>query len=86
MEIKSGAAIATSWLSHSGRIKADLPDVSSAAVVYGGDQRLHRSAGDGVPLRDFAQYLAALDPRHRRSPRPASTSNPAAGSFAVSAP
>ena len=62
VEIKSGATIANSWLSHLGRIKADLPDVSSAAVVYGGDQRQHRSAGDVVPLRDFAQYLAALDP------------------------
>lgn len=61
VEIKSGATLHTSWFSHLARIKRDLPAVSAAALVYGGTQRQHRTAGEAVPLRQFAEYLTALD-------------------------
>ncbi len=62
VEVKSGATFHTSWISRLERIKRDLPDVSAAALVYGGSQRQRRTAAEVVPLKQFAEFLATLDP------------------------
>ena len=61
VEIKSGQTLHTSWFSRLTRINRDLPDISAAALVYGGSQRQHRTAGEAVPFTHFAEYLTTLD-------------------------
>ena len=61
IEIKSGATVVGAWFSRLNRIRRTLPGISSTALVYGGDDRQHRAAGDVVPLVRFAEYLATLD-------------------------
>ncbi|MCY4630099.1 MAG: DUF4143 domain-containing protein [bacterium] len=61
VEIKSAATVSGAWFARLGRIRRTLPDVSSAAIVYSGAEYQHRTAGDVVPLGQFADYLTALD-------------------------
>jgi len=43
------------------RIKRTVPGISSAAIVYGGDQTQARSDATAVPLAEFAALLGDLD-------------------------
>lgn len=61
VEIKSGATVSGAWFARLGRIRRTLPEVSSAAIVYGGTERQHRTAGDVVPLGQFAEFLTTLN-------------------------
>ena len=62
VEAKSGATLHTSWISRLKLISRDLPDISAAALVYGGSQRQHRTTAEIVPLGQFAEFLTTLDP------------------------
>ena len=44
------------------RLIGQYPVLTITGPRQSGKTTLCRSAGDVVPLRDFAQYLAALDP------------------------
>jgi hypothetical protein len=61
VEIKSGATLAGAWFAGLRRISRTLPGISSAAIVYGGDQLQERSDATAVPLPEFSALLASLD-------------------------
>ena len=61
VEIKSGATLAGAWFAGLRRIKRTVPGISSAAIVYGGDQTQARSDATAVPLAEFAALLGDLD-------------------------
>ncbi|MCY3807737.1 MAG: ATP-binding protein [bacterium] len=61
IEIKSGRTVASDWFAAPARLAGTLPEVTAQAVVYGGAERQHRTAGHVVPLGQFAEFLAALD-------------------------
>lgn len=61
VEIKSGMTVASDWFNPLGRIAADLPQITTRAVVYGGAECQRRTAGDVVPWADFADYLDRID-------------------------
>lgn len=57
IEIKSGATINSDFFSALGKVAELVPDVTVRAVVHGGTQRQSRSAGEAIPLADFAALL-----------------------------
>ena len=61
VEIKSGATLTGAWFAGLRRIKSAVPSVSSAAIVYGGDQPQVRTDATAVPLADFSTLLDNLD-------------------------
>jgi len=61
IEIKSGRTVASDWFAGPARLAGTLPGITAQAVVYGGAERQHRTAGDVVPLGQFAEFLANLD-------------------------
>ena len=61
VEIKSGATLTGAWFAGLGRIKRTLSGISSAAIVYGGDQTQQRSDATAVPLPEFSALLGELD-------------------------
>lgn len=61
VEIKSGATLAGAWFAGLRRVGRTLPDVSSAAIVYGGDQTQARSDATAIPLPEFSALLSDLD-------------------------
>lgn len=61
VEIKSGATLAGAWFAALRRIQRTIPAVTSAAIVYGGDQVQERSDATAVPLSQFSAHLASLD-------------------------
>ncbi|WP_419946045.1 ATP-binding protein [Candidatus Poriferisodalis sp.] len=61
VEVKSGATLAGAWFAGLRRIQRSIPGVSSAAIVYGGDQSQERSDATATPLAEFASLLRDLD-------------------------
>ena len=61
VEVKSGATITGSWFAGLRRIKRTIPGISSAAIVYGGDQPQVRSDATAVPLAEFTALLGDLE-------------------------
>ena len=61
IEIKSGRTVASDWFAGPARLAGSLPGITAQAIVYGGSERQHRTAGDVVPLGQFAEFLATLD-------------------------
>ena len=61
VEIKSGATVAGAWFAGLGRIKRTIPDVSSTAIVYGGNAPQTRTGAAAVPLGGLAELLAGFD-------------------------
>lgn len=61
VEIKSGATLTGAWFAGLRRIKRTIPGISSAVIVYGGDQPQERTDATAVPLADFAALLSDLD-------------------------
>ena len=57
VEIKSGATINSDFFSALGKVAELVPNVTVRAVVHGGTQRQSRSAGEAIPLADFAALL-----------------------------
>ena len=57
IEIKSGATINSDFFSSLGKVAELVPNVTVRAVVHGGTQRQSRSAGEAIPLADFAALL-----------------------------
>ena len=57
IEIKSGATINSDFFSALGKVAELVPNVTVRAVVHGGTQRQSRSAGEAIPLADFAALL-----------------------------
>ncbi|MCQ3812783.1 MAG: hypothetical protein KTV68_19785 [Acidimicrobiia bacterium] len=62
MEIKSGATISSAWFAGLRRIRRTIPDISSAAIVYGGGQSQQRTDATAVTLTELAAHLNSLDP------------------------
>lgn len=62
VEIKSGATISAAWFAGLRRIRRTIPDISSAAIVYGGDLFQERADATVVTLTEFAALLNSLDP------------------------
>ncbi len=61
VEIKSGATISAAWFAGLRRIRRTIPDISSAAIVYGGDLFQERTDATAVTLTEFAALLNSLD-------------------------
>lgn len=68
IEIKSGVTVGSDWFDSVNRIARSLPQVTTKAVVYGGQDRQQRKAGEVVPLTHLAELLRSLD---SEVPRPA---------------
>ncbi|MCQ3810264.1 MAG: hypothetical protein KTV68_06885 [Acidimicrobiia bacterium] len=62
MEIKSGATISAAWFAGLRRIRRTIPDISSAAIVYGGGLSQERTDATAVTLSELADFLNSLDP------------------------
>ncbi len=62
VEIKSGATISAAWFAGLRRMKRTIPDISSAAIVYGGDLSQERTDATAVSLAELAVLLNSLDP------------------------
>lgn len=60
VEIKSGATVTGAWFAGLRRIRRAVPEISSAVVVYGGDQIQERSDAVALPLSEFAAVLGDL--------------------------
>lgn len=73
IEIKSGTTVASDWFNPLNRIAADLPTITTRAVVYGGTEAQQRTAADVIPYAGFADYLQQID----AAPYPAPTPNDA---------
>lgn len=61
VEIKSGATLTSAWFAGLRRIGRTVPGVSSAIIVYGGDQLQERSDATALPLAELAALLEDLD-------------------------
>lgn len=61
VEVKSGATLTGAWFAGLRRIRQTVPNISSAAIVYGGDQPQVRSDATAVPLAEFAALLCDFD-------------------------
>ena len=57
LEIKSGATIASDYFTSLHRVAALIPDITTKAVVYGGDTRQTRPNAEAVPLTDMRGVL-----------------------------
>ena len=61
VEIKSGATLTGAWFAGLRRITRTVPGISSATIVYGGDELQARSDATAVPLAGFAELLRDFD-------------------------
>ena len=61
VEIKSGATIASDYLSSLNRVAKRVPQINSKCVVYGGIDRQSRTNGELFPLGDFAGVLERIE-------------------------
>lgn len=57
VEVKAGATLTGAWFAGLRRIERTIPGITSAAIVYGGDQPQERSDATAVPLAGFAALL-----------------------------
>ncbi len=57
LEIKSGATIASDYFTSLHRVAALIPDITTKAVIYGGDTRQSRPNAEAVPLTDMRGVL-----------------------------
>ena len=57
LEIKSGATIASDYFTSLHRVAALIPDITTKAVIYGGDTRQTRPNAEAVPLTDMRGVL-----------------------------
>ncbi|WP_419924087.1 DUF4143 domain-containing protein [Candidatus Poriferisocius sp.] len=62
VEIKPGATISAAWFAGLRRIRRTIPDISSAAIVYGGDLSQERTDATAVTLAELTVLLNSLDP------------------------
>lgn len=60
IEIKSGATIASDYFDSLNAVAKLIPNVSTRAVVYGGNVRQSRSAGEVVPFDELYDLLERL--------------------------
>ena len=60
VEAKSGATLTGAWFAGLRRIQRTIPGITTAAIVYGGDQPQVRSDATAVPLAEFAALLDEL--------------------------
>ena len=61
VEVKSGATLTGGWFAGLRRIERTIPGISTAAIVYGGNQTQVRSHATAVPLSEFTTLLGDLD-------------------------
>lgn len=61
LEIKSGATIASDYFTSLHRVAALIPDITTKAVIYGGDTRQTRTDAEAVPLADLGEVLIKLE-------------------------
>jgi hypothetical protein len=76
IEIKSGMTVASDWFNQLDRIAADLPTITTKAVVYGGTEPQRRAAADVVPYTGFADYLTQIDAAPYPAPTPERAEDP----------
>ena len=76
IEIKSGMTVASDWFKPLTKIAADVPKITTKAVVYGGTEPQTRSDAEVVPWTQVADFLNRLD----EAPYTDLTSGPAANS------
>ena len=61
IEIKSGATVASDYVTSLNRVAALIPGISAKAVVYGGDTRQSRTDAEAVPLQDLREVLDRIE-------------------------
>ena len=61
LEIKSGATVASDYFTSLHRVAALIPDITSKAVIYGGETRQTRSDAEAVPLADLGGVLDGFE-------------------------
>lgn len=62
IEIKSGATVASDAFRALRQVAGHLPALAARAVVYGGNTRESRTAGEVIPLAALPDFLKSLDP------------------------
>ena len=61
LEIKSGATVASDYFTSLYRVAALIPDITSKAVIYGGETRQSRTNAEAVPLADLGGVLDGFE-------------------------
>ena len=61
LEIKSGATVASDYFTSLHRVAALIPDITSKAVIDGGETRQTRSDAEAVPLADLGGVLDGFE-------------------------
>lgn len=61
IEIKSGATVASDFFDALNAVEKLIPKISMKAVVYGGDERQSRSAGEAVSFVDLRDVLERFE-------------------------
>ena len=62
LEIKSGATVASDYFTSLHRVAALIPDITSKAVIYGGETRQTRTDAEAVPLSGLRGALDRFEP------------------------
>ena len=60
LEIKSGATVASDYFTSLHRVAALIPEITSKAVIYGGETRQTRSDAEAVPLTRLSRLLQRI--------------------------
>ena len=61
IEAKSGATVASEWITRMGRVAAAVPGITEQTIVYGGDQATTWRDVGVVPLDELAEALTRFD-------------------------
>ncbi|WP_419837971.1 ATP-binding protein [Candidatus Poriferisodalis sp.] len=71
IEAKSGATVASEWITRMGRVAATVPAITEQTIAYGGDKAMTWRDVGIVPLDELADALAGFDTgAHPRAPKP----------------
>ena len=62
LEIKSGATVASDYFTSLHRVAALIPNITSKAVIYGGETRQTRTEAEAVPLSGLRGALDRFEP------------------------
>ena len=71
VEAKSGATVATEWITRMGRVAATVPAITGKTIAYGGDKAMNWRDVGIVPLDELADALTRFDAgAHPDAPKP----------------
>ena len=68
LEIRSGATVASDYFTSLHRVAALIPNITSKAVIYGGETRQTRTDAEAVPLADLRDVLDRFELNQKTPP------------------